>query len=1192
MFASAVAIASDTAEDVEFARLAEEAAEGGVIGLASALEMGGIRDWVSDQSAIDTYQTLADETDDPVVRAVAQYSILRILYRLGRFEEADSLGDEMGFVDAWTLIGPFPNDGMSGLAEVYPPELDGLFEGEVDGKVEPVAWRPFEIPFETGYFAASDYARPSHSAAVYVATEFELEDNLEGTLSVAIDGGYRIWIDGEPLAEQPDHLGGFLLRDSIPVDLDDGRHTLLIKIAGIDGALGLHARFLDEAGDPVDAEYRLPRRLPEAEQPLEWPKAQTLSDRLTERLEEGSPAELAAAAFVASSFQPADPNEPWRAFEDRALAEELGPDALLRVASTAAEDWRAAELIGRAVALEPTHLRVTRLAEIRHRQMGEASAFEASDLIRTMPPDERPLKATVLWANMLAARGFSRTALETLLELGDPTAQPLAVQRAVLSAAAVGGREDLELELLPAYLQSDSVAVGYYDDLFLALRAAGRAAEFWDWYAVREERLALRPDTAADRAWLSRAAGENDRATAAFSHAIEQCPGDASLWAGRAGLRLEQNLIALAADDYEVALSLRPQDAEIRELLATLRPADAQFYEEHRISEEEVLALRPESPPEAAYTRLIDQRVTRVFPNGLGSSYVQQAFEVHTRSGADELRRLSLVYTPGAERVEVLSAAVIKPDGRRVLVVDVDDFGGGSGPAAVYYDVRMRTVDFSQLEAGDVLLYEYVESDIAAQNMFDDYFGDLWFIESYTPTEYLRYALQVPVERELFRSESSGYGEWAESVDGTIRTLEFVASDVEGLPRESGAPGALELFEHISVSTYQDWPSLADWYWGLVEDQLVAGPAIVEAVEDIVEGLDGRREIVSAIYGYVVRNTRYVGLEFGIHGYKPYRTTDCFSRRFGDCKDTASLMKVMLGVAGIDSHLVLVRTSDLGRAQEYPPSLAIFNHVITYVPEFDLFLDGTAGFSGTSELPTADQGATAVIVLDGEGGDQVTIPIAPADENLYTRRIRVDLRGETPAGEASFEYVGAFAPSPRVQFDAETGQDRLLERELARTAPGVALVNHEMSDLTDIESPVRVELTFEGGEWASEQESAWLVRPTGRSSDLGNRYAGPLERTHPLEFEHPFTYHSVTELIPPEDWIAEEIPEPASATSPFGQYSIQTFVEDGVVTTEVGFTLLVSRVEPEDYQEFRQFVHDADEAFDRNARFRAGEVAQ
>ena len=131
---------------------------------------------------------------------------------------------------------------------------------------------------------------------------------------------------------------------------------------------------------------------------------------------------------------------------------------------------------------------------------------------------------------------------------------------------------------------------------------------------------------------------------------------------------------------------------------------------------------------------------------------------------------------------------------------------------------------------------------------------------------------------------------------------------------------------------------------------------------------------VRALYKHVITSTRYVGLEFGIHGFKPYRTTDVYDRRFGDCKDKASLLKVMLGEAGIKSHLVLVRTRDQGTIGNTPASLSAFNHAITYVPSLDLYLDGTAEFSGPEELPTGDQGATVLIVRDGAGAELRTIP--------------------------------------------------------------------------------------------------------------------------------------------------------------------------------------------------------------------------
>ena len=48
----------------------------------------------------------------------------------------------------------------------------------------------------------------------------------------------------------------------------------------------------------------------------------------------------------------------------------------------------------------------------------------------------------------------------------------------------------------------------------------------------------------------------------------------------------------------------------------------------------------------------------------------------------------------------------------------------------------------------------------------------------------------------------------------------------------------------------------------------------------------------------------------------------------------------------------------LGRLPEAPASLAVFNHAIVYVPGLDLWLDGTASFSGTRDLPAEDRGAT------------------------------------------------------------------------------------------------------------------------------------------------------------------------------------------------------------------------------------------
>ena len=109
-----------------------------------------------------------------------------------------------------------------------------------------------------------------------------------------------------------------------------------------------------------------------------------------------------------------------------------------------------------------------------------------------------------------------------------------------------------------------------------------------------------------------------------------------------------------------------------------------------------------------------------------------------------------------------------------------------------------------------------------------------------------------------------------------------------------------------------------------------------------------------------------MALEFGIHGFKPYRCAQIFARGFGDCKDKATLIVTMLGALGIKATPVVVRTANKGEIETMPASLAPFDHMIAYVPSLDLYLDGTAEYTGSLELPAMDRGALALQVNEGK----------------------------------------------------------------------------------------------------------------------------------------------------------------------------------------------------------------------------------
>ena len=394
-------------------------------------------------------------------------------------------------------------------------------------------------------------------------------------------------------------------------------------------------------------------------------------------------------------------------------------------------------------------------------------------------------------------------------------------------------------------------------------------------------------------------------------------------------------------------------------------------------------------------------------------------------------------------------------------------------------------------------------------------------------------------------------------------------------------PGFSSVADYVHVSTFETWTEVGRWYWNLIEDQLATSPEIEQTVSSLVQGLDTTREKVAAIHEYVVRNTRYVGLEFGIQGYRPHRTTVSFERRFGDCKDTASLMKVMLGLAGIDSYLVLVRTRDNGSVEPTPASLSVFNHVITYVPELDLFLDGTAGHAGLSELPSSDQGASALIVLDGEDARFITTPRSRAENNELLNEIVVDLENEGSPASMVITATGQFAPGLRRRYEA--GEHRLeqFQRDLRDTYSGARVTDLSFEGLDDITIPVEVHVLFGDAEWLRPSGETWRLQPLGFDSDLAARMAGTAEREQAIDIPFPYrrVYHQ-TYRLPPE-WRLHGGDQDWSEENRFGAYVLSVRQIDSDLLIEAFFELRMTEIFPHEYTDFRDFLQNVDRTVNR-----------
>lgn len=146
-------------------------------------------------------------------------------------------------------------------------------------------------------------------------------------------------------------------------------------------------------------------------------------------------------------------------------------------------------------------------------------------------------------------------------------------------------------------------------------------------------------------------------------------------------------------------------------------------------------------------------------------------------------------------------------------------------------------------------------------------------------------------------------------------------------------------------------------------------------------------ERIDTIAAWVRQNIRYIAMEHGIYGRQPDMAASVLEKRYGDCKGSANLIRMMLRSVGIDGRLAWAGTKGevIGRFSEYP-GLAAGNHMIAcaFVGDSIVLADGTTAYAPRGYVPAA-LGDTELLIEDGDSYRLYRVPV----HDVRTDRITV-----------------------------------------------------------------------------------------------------------------------------------------------------------------------------------------------------------
>ncbi|MCI4397247.1 MAG: DUF3857 domain-containing protein [Acidobacteria bacterium] len=1131
----------------------------------------------------------------PETRAHAR-ELLRNAYRnMGLWDKALGLAQKQGFISSWLIIGPYSDDNKLGWDTFYDPERKLDFAGTYFGKEHEISWRRAPEAEGSEMVRLDSFLDPSEKVAGYAASFVFAERDMVAVVRGGYNEAYKLWLDGEKIGESKRYNGLAFDQFADGCTLRKGWNVLLVKVCNQESGWNFMARLTDASGEAIPG-LKATSDLKEVAEPL---------DKILAK--DGAPPASFKAYEVGASLESraknggADAKEIYGEYLSHAKTFDRtahpDADALRDAASELKDPWAYIALAEaepdhnlqrddyqKALALDPENgAALLKLGEYYLRRnmpivglrfLDRALAAEPGFLAARCARDRARLQ--------FLTDGIAEADLEKA-RLEYPRSE--VVQRSLLDALRSLQEPVSLLAALGDFLKTHQAQDEVYLEMISGLRSAGKTDDVMALYGECQKRIPFNREAMRGQALWLLALNKPSEARKVLAPAISWAPD----WAQGQAL-MGDILLALGKRDegllcYQKAIELKPQEDSWKRKVAYLRPQAKSFFEAYRADKEDWPALAPEDEQQQAVI-LVDNTVIEVQATGMSSRYTQRVIRLMREGAARQMQYVTIPFDPDRQEVRVLEASIMKPDGTRIHADSFVTDALSEPEYRLYYRNRNMVLNFSGLQPGDTVWLEYLVSDVADSNDYGAYFGDMEFFAESAPVKLKRYTLLLPSAMAL------NIGEERLDIHPIVVTkagqkiYSWTARDIKRLQQEPGMPGLSETSPYLHVSTFADWNAMGAWYAKFIQDQWEVTGAVRAQVAALVKGLSGDEEKTRAIHAWVAKQTRYVGLEFGVHGYKPYKVRQIFERRFGDCKDKALLMTAMLREAGLDACMVLVRTRDLGAIAEAPASLSVFNHAICYVPSLNLFLDGTAEYSGLHELPYQDQGVEVLLVWPDGRSKRVMTPVDKASDNAYSANYTIG--PITASASAPFSAKVAFTGQEcawvRRTYQDAAKQREQLEKGLSNNFPGTKLSAATFSDLSDIDLPVSLEMAGDIGSALKPNGpgqstiSAWMG-----ALDLSGQYGSLTARIFPLVISYPWTQrYTVTYLLPHS--CEASPPQPLATETPFGTVKRRVTRDGEKLTVSTEITLSVRRVEPKDYGAFRDFCIAADQASSETVR--------
>ncbi|KAF2508412.1 DUF3857 domain-containing transglutaminase family protein [Flavobacterium zhairuonense] len=362
---------------------------------------------------------------------------------------------------------------------------------------------------------------------------------------------------------------------------------------------------------------------------------------------------------------------------------------------------------------------------------------------------------------------------------------------------------------------------------------------------------------------------------------------------------------------------------------------------------------------------------------------------------------------------------VVNENGKEKKIKVTQTIEKQSQSNSIFYNgVKERQLTFPNLEMGAKKVYNYQSQFLDPHLLHKFIFGDNMPIQNSTLE--VRTDKNVVIDYKIFNdpnktitySKTEKKGKWIHR---------WTLSDIKAAKYEDGAPGYLYQIPHvdfyikeytinnITTPVLGTITELFNYYRDFVKDlNKKEDPELKALTLDITKDKTTNEEKVKSIFYWVKDNIKYIAFENGYEGFIPREASLVFERKFGDCKDMASIISSMAHYAGVkDVTLAWIGTRSIPYSYNDLATPSVDNHMIAIYKKGDqyIFLDGTDKETRYG-IPTAFIQGKEVLFNENNQYKIYPVPVVPANQNEIKETVNLKIENSKLIGNAKMERFG------------------------------------------------------------------------------------------------------------------------------------------------------------------------------------------